>query len=137
MKRLSLILAGVLLVGMLSSCATLGNAAAKRFGIGLEPDEVDIAAGSSGQVEISIRPLTGVDLAPAEAEVTLRGAPDGITADELTIPAFLADTLTVNVASSVNVTPQGEPLELIVRAVRDGRGAETTLKVNVIASETP
>lgn len=137
MKRLALLLTGLLLLAALSACATLGNAAAKRFGIGLEPDEIDIAAGASGQVEISIKPLTGVDLAPAEAIVTLRNAPAGISAEELTIPAFVADTLTVNVASSVALTPEGEPLEVKVRAVRDGTGAETTLKINVLASDTP
>lgn len=136
MKRLTLFC--VLIAMFLLGCEAIIDSGTKRFSVGLEPESVTIAAGSSEQVEVRINPLTGVDLAPAEAEITLATAPEGITADELTIPGLLnTDVLTIRVDAEVDPTPADEPLEVKVRAVREGIGAESTLQINVVSSQTP
>ena len=120
---------------MLSGCNLAANAAASRFRLGLEPDSLTLAPGESGEVEVSIRPLTGVELKPGEARVSLFEPPAGVSAEDVTIPSGLDATLIVEVAEDVALTPQGEPLELEIRAVKGGVGDKATLELTVAESD--
>ena len=131
----SLLVTSLLVIGvvMLSGCNLAADAVAKNFNVGLEPNTLSVAPGEEGRVKVTIKPLTGVELKPGEARVSLFEPPAGISAEDVTIPSGLDATLIVEVAEDVALT-QDEPLELEIRAVKDGVGDRATLELTIAES---
>ena len=125
----------LLLCSLLASCNLAANAAASRFSLGLEPDSVTVAPGESAKVKVTVRPLTGFEFKPGATTVSLYEPPAGVTAEAITIPSGLDGTLTLEVAESVALTPEDEPLELELRADKEGIGAKKTLELSVAPTD--
>jgi hypothetical protein len=136
MKAVVLILLSSLVLG-LSACNTVANVVTSRFRVALEKDGEPLSAltltqGESATITVLIRPLTGYDLSVAAAEVTLMGAPTGVSATPLTIPATLADgELTITALDSA---PPIEDATIRVRVNKGGVGAEATFLLTIISA---
>lgn len=101
MKKMVLL---VLLSSILVGCSLLFDVVRKQFTVSLNPQELTLARGESGEISVTITPLTGVDLSLDEAEVKLINPPNGVTADPLIIPGNIRErTLTLRVTSTATL----------------------------------
>lgn len=135
MKRLRALFSLLIIIN-LCACSLVGNAVASRFNLGLEPSELTIAPGGAAVITVSINPVTGFELDPGNAVITLNNPPDWLSAEPLTIPGNVRELdLTLSVAADAPLT--GEAVSVTVVATKPSSGDTATLELTVSASDAP
>jgi hypothetical protein len=123
MKRTLLTL---ILLSLLTGCELLLQEATKFYSVALEPQELTIARGQSGELKVKVSVTVGVDL-NGEAEVTLYQEPDYISAKDITIPNGLPDgIMTIEVDKSA---PLGTE-DITVQVIK-GKGQRKAFKLTI------
>ena len=121
---------------VLAACSVATDVVTSRFSVQLEPSELVISPGGSAVTNVSIAPLTGFELAPGNAVITLNNPPVWLEAEPLTIPGNVRElALTLRAAPDAPVL--AEPLSVTVVATKPSSGDTTTLELTVTEPDTP
>ena|SRR5690625_749616 len=117
-RKLVLAACALLLLPVLAGCEAAAGQVLAQFELGLEPEELQIPAGESDKLRVTVKPLTGI---PFNAvSVQLIGKPVGVAADREPLLVFTENDWTISVAAEVipgdyelEVGAVGEGLNLI------------------------
>ena len=135
MKKLWLAALVLSLIALIPGCGLVAGQLLAQFDLELEPQQVAIPAGGSGQVTVRINPLTGI--AVSSVTVSLIQKPIGVTADPNAMVVFSESAWTILVDETV---APGVYEDLEVQAVSQGLNLipvtkTATLTLSVTAAE--
>ncbi len=115
MKKLSLFALVLCSIALVPGCGLVAGQLLAQFELEIDPQQVSIPAGGSGDVTVIVKPLTGIAI--SSVNVTLTEKPTGVSADPNPLPVFSESAWTLSVAPTV---PPGVYEDLEVEAVSQG-----------------
>ena len=123
--RLGIVFATIFLLG---GCQLLLAELATDFSLTVVTEQLEVAPGDSGNVTVRIDQTIPVDVVPIPILVTLHQPPDGVTAEDLTIPSGISeDDLIVQVAS----TAVEGVYEVTIRATNGVKTREASFELTI------
>ncbi len=117
----------LIVLSLLTGCELLLQEATKFYSVTLEPQELSIARGETGELTVKVSVTVGIDL-NGDAEVTLYQEPDYISAEDISIPNGLPDDImTIEVDADA---PLGTE-DITVQIEKAGKGQRKTFKLTI------
>lgn len=121
----------IVTVALLGGCQFLLADLATDFSLTVETEQLTVAQEDSGLVTVRIDQTIPVDVVPAPILISLHQPPDGVTAEDLTIPSGITeDDLIIEVASTATVDVYEE---VTIRATNGIKTREATFELTIVA----